>query len=249
MNKIKALAIAAAMVWVTAWAQVPADSPIAIEVRDYKGNTQPSEKVEALRLKGVAKAGRADFKLICEACHLVTGGGKPDGSIPQLAGQHSTVLIKQITDIRAGNRHNPMMYPFARQLADAQSIANVSAYVATLCIPLDSGKYLGADSPRQIAEGKVLYDRECAQCHQANGEGLKEMFYPVLAGQHYEYLLRQMKNIREGVRTNVPPEMFKVITKYDSTQLVSIAAYLANLNTPASMMMQSGSMCRAAKTR
>lgn len=33
-----------------------------ITVRDYKSNTSPAEKDEALRLKGVAKAGEADYK-------------------------------------------------------------------------------------------------------------------------------------------------------------------------------------------
>ena len=36
-----------------------------------------------------------------------------DGTFPQLAGQHTTVLIKQMADIRAGERDNPTMYPFA----------------------------------------------------------------------------------------------------------------------------------------
>ena len=30
-----------------------------------------------------------------------------------MAGQHSTVIIKQIADIRIGKRDNPKMYPFA----------------------------------------------------------------------------------------------------------------------------------------
>ena len=50
---------------------------------------------------------------ICGACHLPSGAGRPDGTFPQLAGQHTTVLIKQMADIRAGLRDNPTMYPFA----------------------------------------------------------------------------------------------------------------------------------------
>jgi cytochrome c553 len=174
------------------------------------------------------------------------GGGTPDGSIPQLAGQHSTVVIKQLTDIRSGRRHNPTMYPFARKLTGPQAIADVAAYVATLCIPVASGKYQGPDAARQIADGKLLYDKECAQCHQPNGEGLKEMFYPVLAGQHYQYLLRQMTEIRDGKRVDVPAEMFRVITKYNDGQLTAVSAYQASLVTPGSMLRSSGSMCKTA---
>jgi len=212
-----------------------ADKKAGVEIKDYPGSTALTERVAVLKLKGDAKAGRADYKAHCEACHMPSGGGNPDGSIPQLAGQHSTVVIKQLADIRSGMRYNPTMYPFARKLRDPQAIANVAAYIETLCVPLDSGKYQGPDAAKQIADGKLLYEKECAQCHQPNGEGLKAMFYPVLAGQHYQYLLRQMTEVYNATRVDVPPEMFNVITKYNKDQLVSISAYQASLTTPSSM--------------
>lgn len=249
MYKLLTVAVSMALFPAIALAQPPAERKAGIEIKDYPGNTPPTEKVAALSLKGVAKAGAADYKAYCEACHMPTGGGTPDGSIPQLAGQHTSVVIKQLADIRSGLRYNPTMYPFARKLADPQAIANVAAYIETLCIPLDSGKYQGPDAAKQIADGKLLYEKQCAQCHQPNGEGLKEMFYPVLAGQHYQYLLRQMTEIRDRKRVEVPPEMVKVITKYNDAQLVAIAAYQASLTTPRSMMMPHSSMCTAASTK
>ena len=245
----KALTVAVFMTLIStfALAQPPAEKKPGIEIKDYPGNTPPTEKVAVLKLKGDAKAGAADYKAYCESCHMPSGGGSPDGSIPQLAGQHSTVVIKQLADIRSGLRSNPTMYPFARKLRDPQAIANVAAYTETLCIPLDSGKYQGPDAAKQIADGKLLYEKECAQCHQPNGEGMKEMFYPVLAGQHYQYLLRQMTEIHAGTRVEVPPEMFKVITKYNKAQLVSIAAYQASLTTKSTML--SASMCKTASTK
>ena len=227
---------------------VAAAEPLPSDANTTGWNRAQAERTWVLGLKANAVRGESAF-VICQGCHRAGALGRTNGSYPRLAGQHATVLIKQMADIRAGLRDNPTMYPFAKELTDAQELANVSAYIESLCIPAVHGMYEGPDAAKQIADGKVMYEKECIECHKANGEGVKDKFYPVLAGQHYKYLLRQMKNIREGVRTNVPPEMFKVITKYDSTQLVSIAAYLANLNTPASMMMQSGSMCRAAKTR
>jgi cytochrome c553 len=244
MYKVLAVAVSIALVptlGLAQWAE--------IEVRDYKGNTSPAEKDEALRLKGVAKAGEADFNKYCAACHLPTGRGNLDGSIPQLAGQHPTVLIKQLTDIRSGLRYNPTMYPFARELAGPQAVANVAAYVATLCIPLDSGKYQGPDAAKQVADGKALYEKECAQCHQMNGEGNSGKAYPVLAGQHYRYLLRQMTDIRDRKRLNAPPEMLEVIGKYSDTQLVAIAAYQSTLATPSTMLMRSSKMCKTNPSR
>ena len=83
-----------------------------------------------------------------------------------------------------------------------------------------------------------MYEKECIECHKPNGEGVKDKFYPVLAGQHYKYLLRQMTEIRDGKRRNANPDMVTIIKKYDNSQLVAISAYQASLVMP-------GSMCKA----
>jgi len=96
-----------------------------------KWGTKVKEATDALTLEGDGEEGE-DLYDICAACHLPTGWGDPAGTFPQLAGQHATVLIKQIADIRAGNRDNPTMFPFAIQIEGAQDLADVSAYIQTL---------------------------------------------------------------------------------------------------------------------
>ena len=220
-----------------AFAAPPAPKKEGIEGKDYKWNAQEGEKIEALKLKGDKKNGQEAYE-VCGACHLPSGAGRPDGTFPQLAGQHTTVLIKQMADIRAGLRDNPTMYPFAATLTDPQELADVSAYIESLCIPTEHGKYEGADAAVQIAKGKELYEKQCLECHGKNGEGDKAKFYPVIAGQHYKYLLRQMTEIRDGHRRNANPDMVKVIKNYDDAQLVAISAYQASLVMP-------GAMCKA----
>ncbi len=212
----------------------PPEKKSGIESKDYKWNAQEGEKIEALTKKGDAKAGEEGYE-ICGACHLPSGAGRPDGTFPQLAGQHTTVLIKQMADIRAGLRDNPTMYPFAKELVDAQELANVSAYIQSLCIPIDHGKYEGPDAAKQVAMGKDLYEKQCKECHGANGEGNKEKFYPVIAGQHYKYLQRQMTEIRDGKRRNANPDMVKIIKPYTDEQLVAISAYQSSLVMPGNM--------------
>jgi len=241
MKKILAIALALALAPALALAGPPAAKQSGIESKDYKWNAQEGEKIEALKLKGNAKEGKEGYE-VCGACHLPSGAGRPDGTFPQLAGQHTTVLIKQMADIRAGLRDNPTMYPFAKELTDAQELANVSAYIESLCIPVDHGKYEGPDAAKQIADGKAMYEKECIECHKANGEGVKEKFYPVLAGQHYKYLLRQMTEIRDGHRRNANPDMVTIIKKYDNAQLVAISAYQASLVMP-------GATCKAGATK
>jgi len=218
-------------------AQAPAPKKTGIEGPGYQWNAQEGEKIEALHKKGDVKNGKEAYE-ICGACHLPSGAGRPDGTFPQLAGQHSTVLIKQMADIREGLRDNPTMYPFAKTLTDPQELADVSAYINGLCIPVDHGKYEGKDAAIQVAQGKDLYMKECKDCHGVNGDGNKEKFYPVIAGQHYKYLLRQMTDIRDGKRRNANPDMVKIIKKYSNDQLVAISAFQASMSMP-------GAMCKA----
>ena len=118
-----------------------------IESEGYEWNEMMGEKMEALDLTGDLENGEEAYE-ICSACHLPSGAGRPDGTFPQLAGQHRTVIIKQIADIREGRRDNPIMYPFAKTLTDSQELADVSAYIQTLPIPHDNGKGPGTNLER-----------------------------------------------------------------------------------------------------
>jgi cytochrome c553 len=205
----------------------PAPKAEGIEAEGYQWNEMEGEKVEALDKKGDVKRGEEAYE-VCSACHLPSGAGRPDGTFPQLAGQHTTVLIKQIADIRAGRRDNPIMYPFAITLVDPQELADVAAYLQTLPIPPGNGKGPGSG----LAVGEQLYKRDCVQCHGDQGQGNKEKFYPVLAGQHYEYLLRQIRDIAALRRRNANPDMVKVVKGYKEDELQAVVDYMSRLHWP-----------------
>jgi cytochrome c553 len=198
-----------------------------IESEGYVWNEFIGEKVEALQLEGNVERGLEAYE-ICSACHLPNGAGRPDGTFPQLAGQHRTVLIKQIADIREGRRDNPIMYPFAITLTDPQELADVAAYVETLPIPTDNGKGPG----EALDRGGELYARDCVKCHGDHGQGKMEDFFPVLAGQHYAYLLRQIRDIAGGRRRNANPDMVKIVKEYPDEDLVAVVDYMSRLGWP-----------------
>ncbi|MBI5107842.1 MAG: c-type cytochrome [Rhodocyclales bacterium] len=200
-----------------------------------------AERALALAEGGDAAAGKEVYA-VCSACHLPSGFGRRDGGYPKLAGQHSTVLIKQIADIRAHVRENPGMHSFVMELRDPRDIANVAAHIESLCIPPGNGRYFLPDADARIVEGKQIFDKDCADCHQAKGQGSKEKGHPVLAGQHYRYLLRQMADIRDGYRQNVDPDMVSAVKKHKNNKLESLAAYLATLEAP-------GTPCEPAQAR
>ena len=88
-----------------------------------------------------------------------------------LAGQHRAVLIKQLADIRALNRDNPTMYPFAlpESIGDVQALADVTAYIQKLPMNPDNGKGEWAEGTAEFTQGKKLFDDNCIQCHGDNG--------------------------------------------------------------------------------
>lgn len=193
-------------------------------------NAPYPEKTEALALKGDLARGEAAF-VICQGCHRVGALGRADGSYPRLAGQHATVLIKQLSDVRSGRRNNPKMLPFAdHQSLSVQDIADIAAFLQQLPVPPDQGQGDGSD----LLRGGKLYEKDCATCHGARGEGKAERFYPRLSGQHYRYLLRESRMIRNGERRNANPDMADAIRAYSDEELAAVADYISRLPvTPA----------------
>ncbi|MFQ5415938.1 MAG: c-type cytochrome [Myxococcota bacterium] len=224
---LAAAVLAAAAFTSVASAQAPAPKAAGIESEGYSWNEMIGEKVEALNLTGNVENGADAFE-VCSACHLPSGAGRPDGTFPQLAGQHTTVLIKQIADIREGRRDNPIMYPFAKTLTDPQELADVAAYIETLAIPSDNGRGPG----KNLELGEKLYKRDCVKCHGDFGQGNAEKFFPVLAGQHYKYLLRQIGDIAAKRRRNANPDMVKIVVNYSPEELDAVVDYMSRLKWP-----------------
>ena len=188
-----------------------------------------NELTKAMSLKGDTKKGKEVFKL-CIACHSTNGWGLKDGTFPQLSGQHRSVVIKQLADIRAGNRDNPMMEPIAREavMGGPQAISDVAAYIDTLPMNPEPGHGKGGNDAR----AEKLFYRKCAECHGADGGGDAERFFPRIQGQHYEYLLRQITWMREGKRRNANPVMVKRIKKMKMKDLELLVDYVSHLKPP-----------------
>ena len=130
------------------------------------------ERDEALHLKPNDENGIEVFE-VCAACHLTEGWGSKDGTFPQIAGQHQRVLVKQLADIREGNRDNPTMYPFAKpeSIGGPQAMADVTHYMAQLPMNPDWGKGEWEEGTPEYEKGKKLYEENCVKCHGKLGNG------------------------------------------------------------------------------
>lgn len=208
-----------------------ADTPMAanaqgIGSRGYVWNKMTPERAEALRMKPDVERGKDAFRG-CRGCHKPDGFGRVDGIYPRLTGQYASVIIKQLTDIRAGLRINPKMEPFISQDAiTVEEIADIAAFLSNATTVKENGKGPGD----QVRLGETLYTQKgCVKCHGSRGEGDGEKLYPALAAQHYSYLLREMELIKVMARGNSHPDMVAALKETSTADMEAMADYLARL--------------------
>jgi cytochrome c553 len=200
-----------------------------IESPGYAWDAQSEEEALLLKMKGDVARGQDAYRG-CQGCHKPDASGLPDGTYPQLAGQHISVLLKQMSDVREGRRDNPKMFPFAgKHAVDTQEVADIAAYLNSLPLPGHNDKGPGSD----LVRGKALYEKDCVSCHGERGEGDAGKFYPVTAGQHYRYMVRQIVEIRDGNRRNANPKMVKVVKNYSTSDIGAVADYMSRIGLPA----------------
>jgi cytochrome c553 len=160
----------------------------------------------------------------CIACHGISGTGTSDGKVPRIAGQHFRLLAKQLVDYRYEERDIRMEDAIERHLLrDAQTIADVAAYVSQLESP---------DLPRRdkravTAPGAELYAARCQSCHGPAGEGNADKAVPRLAGQRYMYLVRQMHAAISGRRSSFSPRHVRLLEPLERDDILDVADFLS----------------------
>jgi len=170
--------------------------------------------------------GYAKVQEVCVSCHGETGvSASPD--FPHLAGQSGAAIYKQLYDYRTGSRMHPLMTDIAKALEEPV-IADVAAYYAGQ--PQRNPKPVTlAESPPEIVRLVELGDPRrnippCAACHRAGAGGPVET--PVLAEQHAEYIMQQLKFYASGERHNdVYARMRTVASRLTANEIAGLAAY------------------------
>ena len=84
-----------------------------------------------------------------------------------------------------------------------------------------------ANAAGDAAAGKQK-SQACAACHGADGNAPTGPDFPRLAGQHYDYLLKALRDYKSGARKN--PIMGGQVSALSAQDLADLAAYFSSQN-------------------
>ena len=172
--------------------------------------------------------GKASFNAVCAACHAADGNSTIAAN-PVLAQQHPEYIIKQLQEFKENKRKGTVMAGFAAPLSD-EDMRNIAYFVHS-----QKAKHQAATNKDTLALGEKIWRGgiitrgvpACAACHSPNGAGMP-IKYPRLAGQHAGYTELQLKEFRDGIRTNdkVMPE---VVNGMNDAQIKAVSDFIQGL--------------------
>lgn len=167
---------------------------------------------------------------VCSNCHGVTGNAISP-NFPNLAAQTEPYLVAQLSAFKGHARQDPAgfeyMWGLSRSLTETQINALAAYYAGQTPArqPLEG-------APSQIDAGKAVFENgipaanvpACSSCHGAQAQGVGAM--PRLAGQHADYLMKQLAIFQ---RTDERPDgaVMKVVAHGLTEQNIGdVSAYL-----------------------
>jgi cytochrome c553 len=164
---------------------------------------------------------------VCSSCHG-PDGRSTNPAVPRLAGQQRSYIEVQLKSFRTQSRGDPeahdYMWGIAATLNDSVAAALADYFASQPPVAGTPGDSKTVASGRQLFE-KATADRgvpACSGCHGQNAEG--KLVFPRLAGQHSQYLVRQMQMMRVRLRNS--PVMHGMIKELSDDDIKSLAAYL-----------------------
>lgn len=171
----------------------------------------------------------------CQECHGVDGNGaghsnSAEGKFAKLAGQYPEYIVKQIQDFRSGVRKHDFMSIMAKSLEDAD-LVDIAAYFAAQPRMKGDGTGDNAVAKSLFANGDAARGvTACITCHGEAGKGLAGNPAPIIGGQEWRYLDKQLREWRTGERRNSDGGvMNQVLKPLTDAEIQSLADYLSGL--------------------
>ena len=159
---------------------------------------------------------------MCAACH--GANGKPVLPVyPILAGQTARYTYLQLRDFQEGRRTNELMTPMVAGMT-RDEMRELADYFAKQKPPPQAY----AVSAEQARVGKLKADETlCTMCHLGGFAGQNEV--PRVAGQNFDYIVKQLTEFKARQRTNDAGSMTSVANTLSAQDIDNLAHYLVGL--------------------
>ncbi len=159
---------------------------------------------------------------VCFACHG-PNGNSPSPETPIIAGQSWRYIYIQLKDFKEGRRSDPVMSPMAADLSRDDMVALGNFFAAQKALPIN----FKADGAKVEAGRKVSDAVLCPMCHLGGFVGQNEI--PKVAGQHPQYIKKQLQDFKARRRTNDAGNMTSVAGTLSDEDIENLTQYIANL--------------------
>lgn len=181
-------------------------------------------------INGSAEAGKSLAATVCAACHM------PDGNSvnpvwPSLANQHATYILEQLQAFKSGARQDPLMSAQAQALSE-EAMHNVAVWYASQTLRPGTADPALLEKGQRIYQGGIAEENvpACMACHGPAGQGNAAAKYPVIGGQHADYIVLQLKAYAAGTRKTDPNQMMRnIASRLTEEQMRAVASYLQGL--------------------
>jgi cytochrome c553 len=158
----------------------------------------------------------------CAACHGPEGRST-QAIYPILAGQTSRYLYLELKDFQEGRRQNDLMSPMAATLT-RDEMHELADYYAKQKPPVQN--YPADPAKAKLGEAKAA-ETLCTMCHLGGFSGQNEI--PRVAGQHYDYIVKQLGDFKSHKRTNDAGSMTSVAGTLSAQDIENLASYIVGL--------------------
>ncbi len=157
-------------------------------------------------------SGEELFATSCSTCHGENGEGKVELFSPSIAGLPWWYVENQMKQFRDGHRGvHPEDIPGQQMRAVSLSLTNEQiSEVAELIEAMDAFPTPAPPEGVDLQSARYHYANECMECHRYNGTGDRVFQSAPLVTLNRAYLVRQMKNYRDGLRGAVPGDLYGV---------------------------------------
>ncbi len=164
----------------------------------------------------------ATLALRCTMCHGARG--MSEANTPNLAGQNSESIYKQLRDFQSRHRGSEIMAPHARNLSDQdmRELAAYYAYLPRVRPPPSLTEQLKAPAIIQIGS-PMRNIAPCASCH---GGSDRKTASPTLEGEPEVYIRAQLQAFANGSRKNdISGQMRNVARQMTAQEIELVAKY------------------------